>query len=117
MPEGTTLQAVNNPDIVNPDLDVYNGLREGATVSIRYAGALFQCKSAGTYNPFYPSADFPASPNGFAFGDLFQPAPELLFFGDGTTLFDMKYDDMCGTHGGSQVNGNLPNQTQVTKLP
>jgi len=95
----------------------YNVLREGATVSILYAAAQFHCESrpaAGTdpiYNPFYKQAGFP---DGFAFGDLFQPTPEYLFFGDGTQLFHINHDDMCGCNHDDTPNGNLHNETAVT---
>src|ERR1035441_6628616 len=123
MPEGTPPNATGTPDTLNPSLDVYNELREGATVSIRYSRADFHCKSrpaAGSdpvYNPFYPElTGFPNSPDGFALGDTPQPTPEFLFFGDGTTLFHIVYDNMCGCPHDDQPNGNLHNHTEVTTL-
>ena len=118
MPEGTILNAINSADTLQPNSDVYNGFREGATISIRYSGATFYCQSrpAGAnpvYNPFYGNA---TSPGGYAFGDNPQPTPEFLLFGDGTTLFDIESDDMCGCPKHEAPDGNLHNHTEVSTL-
>ncbi len=114
MPDGTVLHAEGTPDTAIPANDIYNELREGATVSICFENVLFQCKADGNYRPFPPNAQFSLSPLGFAFGDWPQPSPERLFFGDGGQNIVLSYADMCGCPHIDQVDANLHNDAEVS---
>ena len=79
------------------DNNNYRELPDGATVSLRFQAAQFDCFSA----LFYPTSDFPT---GFKFGDYPKPGMGYLFFGTDTNdRIRFTYDDMCGKQFGEGI--------------